>query len=144
MWFLWGQCYSCIYDHRLGRDEFKPWTNSKQPSVLSIASVKSWCHQKATGGTGDVAGWKIVNLAYTKLCFGCTELCRESMCILWFSRLKQLQMGEQTELTIAFIAKGNRKSTALKTPGPPDFSTLLWVVDITWVPVELSPRSVGC
>lgn len=34
-------------------------------------------------------------------------------------------MGKQTERTIAFTAKGNGKSTALKTPGPPDFSTLL-------------------
>lgn len=144
MWFLWGQCYSCIYEHRLRRDESKPWTNSKQRSALSIASVKSWCHQKATSSTGDVARWENVNLAYTKPCFGSTELRRESTCILWFSRLKQIQMGKQTKLTIAFIAKRNGKSMALKIPGQPDFSMLLWAVDITWVPVEFSPRSVGC
>lgn len=33
-------------------------------------------------------------------------------------------MGKQTDLTVASTAKGNGKGTALKTPGPPDLSTL--------------------
>lgn len=90
--------------------------SSKQWSVLSITSTGSWCHQKATEGTGDVARWENVCPALTEPCSWSTQPCRESRSILLCPQFKHRHnwINKQQSCPIASTAKGHRRHRGIE------------------------------